>query len=271
MTLVERHDLGDVSGVRWVPERGTGVGALVIAGSSGRVDSGRAELLAHHGALAESIQWFRGPGQHDGPWEIPIELFLGRVEDLAKLCDRIVVLGTSFGSEAALLTGAHGAQVSAVVAFAPSDVVWTGATSDGRATSHWTLHGEPLPYVPFVDDWEPAGDPPAFVDFYRECRERFPDQVEEATIPVERIPEVVVIAGGDDQVWPAVAHAEKIASRRRQHGLATTVVTDPAAGHRTTLPGEPAATGGTRMLRGGTDAADRHLGLLAWPHIAALL
>ncbi len=130
------------------------------------------------------------------------------------------MLGTAFGSEVALLTGAHSAQVSAVVAFAPSHVVWTGATADGRATSHWTLHGEPLPHVSFIDDWEPAEDSPAFVDFDRECRERFPEQVDEATIAVERIPEVVVVAGGDDQVWAAVTHAEAIASRRRQHGLA---------------------------------------------------
>ena len=63
---------------------------------------------------------------------------------------------------------------------------------------------------------------------------------------------------------------QAIASRR-QHGLHTTVVTDPEAGHRTTLPGEPAATGGMRMARGGTETVDRRLGLKAWPHIADLL
>ena len=200
MTLTERRELSGIPGVRWVPGRATGVGALVLAGSSGRVDSPRAELLARHGALAESIRWFGGPGQHEGPWEIPIELFLDRVADLAKDCDRVVVLGTSFGSEAALLTGAHSAHVSAVVAFAPSDVVWAGITADGRATSHWTLQGQSVPHVPFIGNWEPADDPPAFVDFYRECRERFPDQVAQAAIPVERIREVVAVAGGDDQV-----------------------------------------------------------------------
>lgn len=165
----------------------------------------------------------------------------------------------------------HSAQVSAVLAFAPSDVVWAGVAHGGRATSHWTLDGEPLPHVPFIENWVPTQDPPAFVDFYRACRERFPAQVAEATIPVERIPQVVLVAGGDDHVWPAVAHAQAIASRRRQHGLETTVVTDPEAGHRTTLPGEPAATGGMRIERGGTEAADRRLGLRAWPHLAAWL
>lgn len=158
-----------------------------------------------------------------------------------------------------------------MVAFAPSDVVWTGVTPHGRATSHWTLAGQPIRCVPFLEDWEPAGEPPAFVDFYRRCRERFPEDVEAATIPAERIPDVVVIAGGDDQVWPAVTHAEAIARRRRQHGRATTVLTDPQAGHRTILPGEPVVTGGTPMARGGTEAADRSLGNRAWAHLLTLL
>jgi pimeloyl-ACP methyl ester carboxylesterase len=136
MTVMKRHELSGVPGVRWVPDHATGVGALVLAGSSGRVQSSRAELLARHGVLAESIQWFGGPGQHDGPWEIPLELFLDRVADLVKGCDRIIVLGTSFGTEAALLTGAHSAHVAAVVALAPSDVVWAGVTPNGRVTSH---------------------------------------------------------------------------------------------------------------------------------------
>jgi uncharacterized protein len=271
MTSVQRLDLVEVPGVRWVPEHASGVGALVLTGSSGRVDSRRAEILARRGVLAESIQWFGGPGQHDGPWEVPLELFLDRVNELARWCDRVVVVGTSFGSEAALLTGAHSAHVSAVVALAPSDVVWTGVTPDGRATSHWTLHGDPLPHVPFLENWEPQQDPPAFVHFYCECRDRFAEQVAQAAIPVERIRKVVLVAGGDDQVWPAIPHAEAIAARRRLHGLDTTVVTDPEAGHRTVLPGEQPPTGGMRMRRGGTEAADCRLGRRAWPQITALL
>jgi hypothetical protein len=146
-------ELSDVEGVRWFPDNQTSVAALVLAGSSGRVDSARAELLARNGVMAESIRWFGGEGQHEDPWEIPLELFLGRVEALAKDCDRVLVLGTSFGAEAALLTGAHSPHVSAVIAFAPTDVVWGGVRPDGGATSHWTLDGEPLPYVPFDETW----------------------------------------------------------------------------------------------------------------------
>lgn len=268
---MERQELDVVDGVRWVPERASGAGVLVLSGSSGRVDSARAELIARHGAVAEAIRWFGGPGQHEGPWEIPIELFISRVEELAKVSHRIIVVGSSFGAEAALLKGVHSPLVSAAVAFAPSDVVWTGVTTEGRTTSHWTFEGRPLPHVPFVDDWQPSEDPPEFVDFYRQCRERFPDQVDAATIPAERIPHVVVIAGGDDRVWPAVMHAEAIAARRRRYGLATTVITDPEAGHRTILPGEVPAAGGMQMERGGNEAADRRIGKQAWQYLTALL
>ncbi len=262
--------LDGVDGVRVVPDDASGVGALVLAGSSGRVDGGRARVLAETGALAESIRWFGGEGQHDGPWEIPLELFLDRVAALRRDCDRVIVLGTSFGSEAALLTGAVSDQVSAVVAFAPSDVVWAGVTREGRVTSHWTRDGVPLPFVPFADDWQPGEDPPAYVDLYRRSRARFPDSVEPARIPVEDIPSVVLVAGGDDRVWPALEHAERIRRHRADRGLDTTLVTDPDAGHRTVLPGEPVVSGGARMRRGGTEAADRRLGRAAWKHVSQL-
>ncbi|WP_460792223.1 GrpB family protein [Nocardioides maradonensis] len=263
--------LAGVDGVRCEPDVATGTGVLVLAGSSGRVDRARARLLAEQGAIAESIRWFGGPGQHDGPWEVPLELFLGHVEHLGRDCDRVVVVGTSFGAEAALLTGSLSEDVAAVVAFAPSDVVWAGVTHDGRVTSHWTLEGIPLPFVPFDDTWEPATEPPAYDGLYRASRRRFAGDLDAATIPVERIRDLVLVAGGDDRVWPAAEHAERIRHRRAARGLLTTVVTDPAAGHRTILPGEPVVTGGQPMARGGSEDADRRLGSAAWPALLRVL
>lgn len=145
----------------------------MLAGSSGRIDSDRAGVLAANGALAESVRWFGGHGQHDGPWEIPIEFFLGRLDSLRKECDRLIVVGTSFGAEAALLTGAFSENADSVIAFAPSDVVWAGVSGDGRVTSHWSYDGVPLPFVHIADDWTPPDDPPAYVDLYRHSRVRF--------------------------------------------------------------------------------------------------
>jgi hypothetical protein len=268
---LRQAELSDVEGVRWLPEVPTGVGALVLAGSSGRVDSARAELLARHGVVAESIRWFGGAQQHDGPWEIPLELFLDRVDRLAVDCDRVLVLGVSFGAEAALLTGSLSSKVDAVIAFAPSDVVWAGVRSDGTVTSHWALHGAPLPFVPFDDRWESDSDVPAYVGMYEASRQRFPDQAAEAAIPVEQIRQLLLVAGADDQVWSSLEMARALEARRRAHGLDTVVVSDPGAGHHTILPGEPCVTGGITMRRGGTPDADRRLGEAAWEQIGAML
>lgn len=268
---MRRIELSEVEGVRWLPDVPSGTGALVLAGSSGRVDSARAELLARNGVVAESIRWFGGRGQHDGPWEIPLELFLGRVDRLRQRCDRVLVFGTSFGAEAALLVGALHASVEAVVAFAPSDVVWAGVRGDGTVTSHWTLGGDPLPFVPFDDTWEPDGEIPAYVGLYVASRQRFPDEAARAAIPVQQIRRLVLVAGGDDQAWPSLEMARAIEARRAAYGLTTVVVTDAEAGHRALLPGEPVVEAGITMRRGGNEPADRRLGEAAWREITTLL
>ena len=248
-----------------MPLRPNGVGVLVLAGSSGRVDADRARLLASTGAVTESIQWFGGPAQRPAPFEVPLEVFQARIAALAAQADRVVVVGTSFGAEAALLVASVTPAVAAVAAFAPSHVVWAGVRPDGTQTSHWTSGGAPLPFVPLAEDWQPGSDPPAFVDHYRRSLAAVsPAQRLAATIAVECIPEVLLVAGGDDA-------AQAIAARRLAAGRHTEVVSLAGAGHRTILPGEPEVSGGMRMARGGTPDADRALGAMAWPAVHRLL
>ena len=264
-------------GLLVTPETPCGTGVLVLAGSSGRVDAGRARLLAEHGAMALSIRWFGGDGQQPGPYEVPLEMFLDALDRLAPHCDRLAVTGTSFGAEAALMTAVQDERVDAVIGFAPTPVVWAGVaedTDDGqpRQTSHWTLDGIPLPFVPFLESWEPTGTPPAFRDYYVQSLAAHPEAARAAAIPVERIRgEVVLVGGEDDQVWPGADFARAVAARRGEHGLETTVVTHPQAGHRAVLPGEPPVTGGQAMARGGTASADAELGRQAWPAVAQAL
>lgn len=98
------------------------------------------------------------------------------------------------------------------------------------------------------------------------------DKVTGAAIEVERIRgDMVLVAGGDDRVWPSAWFADQIADRRREHGLGTTVVTHAAAGHRTLLPGERAVAAGQVMQRGGSAEADSTLGELCWPHVVRAL
>nr|WP_246620873.1 hypothetical protein [Rhizobium laguerreae] len=76
-------------------------------------------------------------------------------------CKRIVLVGTSKGSEAALLTAVYDPRISAVVAMSPSSVVWgnIGPGLDGISwpeRSSWTLRGRPLPFVSSDPEWAEA-------------------------------------------------------------------------------------------------------------------
>jgi len=58
---------------RFRPAVPCGTSVLLLAGSSGRVDIGRAAVLARQGATVLAIRWFGGPGQQPGPYEVPLE------------------------------------------------------------------------------------------------------------------------------------------------------------------------------------------------------
>lgn len=267
MSAASRVDEADRHDAHPADPNGTAV--LLLAGSSGRIEAERAELLASHGVRVRAIRWFGGAGQRPAPHEVPLELFIGQLDLLRADADRVVLFGTSFGAEASLVT-ASVASVDAVIAAAPSSVVWAGA-HDGRWSSHWTLDGAPLPFVAFDPEWHPDADPPAYRGLYQRSLHLSPAAAA-ARIPVERIEaETLLIVGGDDRAWPSDEFADTIVAAREDRRLPTILVTHPDAGHRMLLPGETPATGGMRMARGGTLPADAELGAMAWPEICRLL
>lgn len=241
-------------------------GVLVLSGSSGRVEEDRCRVLAAAGATAASYRWFGAAIDL-----VPLESFDEPLAALHERCDRLVVLGTSRGAEAALLLGARHPEVDAVVALSPSHVVWAALGERRPQRSAWTSGGEPLPFVPYDDGWRPDTDPPEYVGMYEQSLESHADRVPAARIPVERIRgAVVVAAGGDDRLWPSLDWAEEVWRCRRAHGLATTLVSHPEAGHRVVLPGEqqPPAP---RLVHGGTPDADAELGRRLWPVLLDVL
>lgn len=260
----------------WARPRQPGTtGVLVVAGSSGRLDVGRADVLAAAGATALAIRWFGGERQPAAPREVPLETFVAAVDLLELECDRIGILGLSYGAEAALLTAVRDPRVDAVVALAPTDVAWEGHREGDSdpARSKWTWRGAPLPFVPIDQSWTPASSPPAFVGSYVQSRRSAdPSTVDAATIPVEQFDgELVLVVGGDDQVWPSRDAAEAIVSRRSAHGLGTTLIEDPRAGHSVILPGEQAPSAERPYLIGGDEGAAERLGRAAWPMIRSAL
>lgn len=269
---MREETLIDPEGLLVIPEEHCGTGVLTVGGSSGRIDADRARVLAAHGALAMSIRWFGGPSQPAGPRLVPLETFSRALDRIARACERLVVSGMSFGAEAALLTASYDERVDACIGFAPSPVAWSFVDPDGSQLSHWTRDGRPVPAVPFDTTWRPDADPPAYVGMYRRSLAAAdPEAVAAAQIPVERIGELLLVAGGDDQVWPSMDFAARIAARRTRHALTTTSVTLETAGHRTLLPGESPVVAGQSMRRGGTEGTNRELGRLAWPEVRRML
>ncbi|WSQ06986.1 acyl-CoA thioesterase [Streptomyces sp. NBC_01231] len=277
MDVTERELTDPWEGFLAAPARGSDVGVLVLAGSSGRIERERARLLARQGMTAVSIRWFGGPGQSPGICEIPLETFTTAVDFLRSSgAERIAILGSSKGAEAALLTAVHEPRVDVVVAMSPTSRVWcnVGPCRDGEhrpCRSSWTWRGKAVPFVPLDDSWAPAeadGGPVAIRGWYELSERTFVDLLLPAEIPVDKArADLLLVAGGDDAMWPSLRFAEQLARRRRSIGATVRLITRHDAGHRPRFPGESLAPASPRFRYGGTPEADARLGTVAWPHV----
>jgi acetyl esterase/lipase len=247
---------------------------LILSGSSGRLETERARVLAEQGAAVLPFQHFGVPGRPAELSEIPLESFTPALDELAAQSEHLAVLGLSKGAEAALLLATRDPRVTAVAALSPTPVVWAGLSGD-FATSSWSEAGKSLPFVPYDKTW--TGDagavgPVEYKGLYQQSLRTFADRVEAATIPVERITgRVLLTAGADDKLWPAAAFVTAIADRRAAHHLRTEVLIDPLAGHRLRFPGEQPVAPSTRLAHGGTPEADAAFGSRVWPRLLELL
>lgn len=270
---------GAVQGVLVTPAASTDLGVIVLNGSSGRIDVSRARLFAEHGAHALALQWFAGENQSPGVCEIPLESFAPAIDLLAaRGCARLALIGVSKGAEAALLIAAHEPRIDAVIAMSPSSVVWanTGVGADGQGwplRSSFTHGGAPLPFVRYaVEHLPPQTDAPvSYLRYHEISLAQYADDIPAARIPIERArAHVILVAGGDDQLWPSARFAEELAARRRAAGRSVELLTDARAGHRILLPGETTPRSSINA-HGGEDAADMRLGAHAWASIAQAL
>ncbi|PTT85475.1 hypothetical protein DBR42_14385 [Pelomonas sp. HMWF004] len=100
------------------------------------------------------------------------------------------------------------------------------------------------------------------------------ERVAAARIPVEKIAApVLLVGGGDDQVWDSAGMARAIAARRAEFKLPTTVLIYPDAGHGVTDHGwNPTTTyKDSFMLLGGRPEADARAQADAWPQLLSFL
>lgn len=271
---------------------------IVVSGGGGAIEEFKAAVLASHGYAALALAYFAQPGLPRGLVNIPLEYFenaIAWVRAQPWFSDRLLaVWGDSRGGELALLLGATFPEISAVMAWAPSGVVfWAlglAEPGDTRPRAAWTFRGKPLPFLQennTAGDPEPTfepGRPVAYAPFYRsQLRDAL--AVERATIPVENIHgPVQLVSGMDDQMWPASDLAD-IAFRRLEahhHPYTFRHLKYPGAGHMILVPYWPLTQArvytmqveglrGVRLTQGGSVKADAEAGIDAWRDSLAFL
>ncbi|MXP45313.1 alpha/beta hydrolase family protein [Allopontixanthobacter sediminis] len=250
---------------------------LILGGSEGGLAAGvdsQAQLLARRGFAVLAIAYYRLPDQPAKLELVPIET-ITRGLDWLKAQDavdpeRLAMMGTSKGAEAALLVASRRPDVRAVVAAAPSHVVWQGfdwnlAPVEG---SSWSVGGKPVPFLPITDvGWDGDVYTPALANLHKHP---------EAIIPAERITgPVLLLCGEADSLWPSCTMARAARDRRNAEGsaAATTVLAYKDAGHFGVGP--PLAEGREApwiiTLFGGTKEGNLAARKDGWPRTIAFL
>ncbi|MGW7682859.1 acyl-CoA thioesterase/BAAT N-terminal domain-containing protein [Kribbella sp. NPDC054772] len=225
---------------------------LFLGGSEGGMPPPASTyLLAAHGYPVLEVAYFHAAGVPQELRDIRLEYFAAAAQWLRQqpAVDpaHVVALGTSFGSEPALLVADHfPALVHGAILFAPGAAVTGSFPHPGG--SAWTYRGKPLP----VDD----------------------------PIPVDGVNgPVLAVAGGSDLTWASKQSAELIMQRLDEvHGKFphTAVIVD-GAGHG--VGGAPYLPRGTTIDHpivgpfdlGGSRPANESALLQGWTKTLALL
>lgn len=253
---------------------------VVLGGSDGGLRAAHAALLAGHGFAALALAYFGGVAQPRQLVKVPVEFWRRARRWLASQpdCDlsRVAVLGSSKGAELALLLAStYPADFTAVVAYAPSAVVFEGIPvyrQDGSPVgrkalgpaSSWTINGTPVPFVGFTASSAPSTGTgwmrnPAAMSL-RSLHENALAGLaadDPAVIRVERIAgPVLLVSGMDDEVWPAARLAAMVVDRMVRHGRADDVthLSYPAVGHRIGIPYLPTTGDGAAQPRAAANA-----------------
>lgn len=190
--------------------------ALVIGGSEGAFGWSNAmgTALATHGILAMAVSYFDWNGQFALPdqiVEIPLDPFAQAIEILRSEqstdSDELAVIGYSRGAEMALLLATLYPEITRVVAYAPSSLVWRGfPVSKPAPKSSWCYQGRPIPFATFTDG------------YFDQAGWQGDAVITQASIPVEKIAgPLLLISGADDEVWPSSKMAEMVMARLHAH------------------------------------------------------
>jgi acetyl esterase/lipase len=219
---------------------------LTFGGSEGGLRTGSiaASFLASLGYASLGVAYFGAPGLPDYLERIPLE-YLGTalkwLEAQPEVAPtKIAVMGASRGGELALLLGATFPDVHAVVAQVPSGLVW-GDTHTGTGAA-WTFQGKDIPGMTHLGDVQTTTDAqgktvyvetPAFDGAIAMSSSA---ELDAATTRVEKTQgPILMLAGGDDQLWPSCRLSQIAMDRLTANGhaakYADALQCYPHAGH----------------------------------------
>jgi pimeloyl-ACP methyl ester carboxylesterase len=204
--------------------------AIVLLGGSegGRSWSYRQDFiqeLINHGFCVLSLPYFGTDSLPGNLRDIPLEYFQKAFHWLSSqknivIADNFALVGVSRGAELALLLGARYPEIKAVIAIAPSSVVFPGPPTGifdaiGKQHSAWSLGGLEVPFVHVPYSWTTVKGM-----FSGRRTQMFEDalpdslQVNIAAIPVEKINgNVLLVSFKRDQVWPSTLMCGQIVKR----------------------------------------------------------
>ncbi|WP_179229354.1 acyl-CoA thioester hydrolase/BAAT C-terminal domain-containing protein [Parenemella sanctibonifatiensis] len=263
----------------WYPGGPRSPAVLVLGGSEGGLGAqadamGRSLHEAGHSVLV--LSYFGAADHQPKHLElVELELFDQAVAWLRAQSEvdpqRVGVIGTSKGSEAALLLASGDPDIAAVAALVPSSVVWSGINQREPwemifgLDSSWSRGGEPVPYLPYGE----ARGPDVY-ELYRTGLENVADHPE-AVIPVEQITgPVLLMCGQQDSLWPSCPMAQQIEERINANGGTVELLAYVDAGHLGVGPpvGEDLDPEALTEL-GGTGSGNAEARADGWPKLLA--
>lgn len=212
ISLVDVKERG-VVGLFCIPEKSTSnVLVITLTGSNGGLSPSRAQLLASHGIPSFALAYFGTGDLPKNLEEIPLEYFEKAFKYLkqnyVQHFEKLVLLGASRGGELALLLASYFPKdVDGVIAYVPSNVIWSGLPDMSKPS--WTYQGSPLPFVPPAK--HDSATVSATIDLPAETSsfcyaslKQHPEKAHAAQINLQNIQcPLLLISGKDDKMWPS--------------------------------------------------------------------
>ncbi len=189
-------------------------GVIIIGGSDGNLLSNKAKELAANGYPALALGYFGKEGLPSNLEEVPLEYFFKAIEWLRKKPgvdpNKIVLIGSSRGAEAALLVASKNRKVRGVIGYVPGYAAFGNLR---RSLSQpekpgWTFKGKPVPYL--------SGNTLPEFDTANQLRENRVDEAEvkQTMIKVERINgPILLFSSKTDKIWHSTAMSDAIIKR----------------------------------------------------------